>query len=447
LSSFVSTIRGSDGAIRARALAVCVCAAFCGLAFSQEQYSTPKQRIKYVRDVAGQGGANAVSQIAPYLKDPDVKVRIEAAKSIAELGTQASLDPLTQALSDNDPEVQIRATDGLVNFYLPGYLQTGIRGSVKRMRGAISSRFTGDDFGPMIPSYVSVRPEVVQALGKVATGGSSMDSREHAVVALGILRGRAALPDLIAALRTKDSDVIYQALISIQKINDPSAAPPAAFLVRDLIDKVQLAALETQGLLRNQSALPQIRDVFAHPRNQKGKEAALAAIAQMPEPADRDLFGRSLTDKDTDIRTAAAEGLGRLKDPADRQTVQSAFDEELKEEPRMALAFAAVMLGNRDMTEFAPFRYLVNELNSAAWSGVSLAYLTEIARDPEARASLYPVLKTATADEKKGLAQVLSVSGDSASLPYLETLSRDPDSEVAKAGFEALRSLRSRFPH
>jgi len=415
-------------------------------AFCQQEYSTAKQRIKYIRDVAKPGGSSAISRIAPYLKDPEVAVRVEAAKSIAGIGTTACLDPLTQALSDNDPEVQMRATDGLVNFYLPGYLQTGITGSVKRAGGAIKSRFTGDDNDQMVPAFVEVRPEVIQALGRVASGGSSMDSRANAARALGILRGRAALPDLISALRTKNSNVIYESLIALQKINDPSAAPQAAFLLHDLIEKVQIAALDTQGLLRNRSALPDLRDVYAHARNKKVRVTALNAIAQMPEAQDRDLLGRCLSDKETGIRAAAAEGLGRLQDPANRQTVQNAFDQEEKPEPRMALAFADVMLGNRDMSEFAPLRYLVNQLNSAAWRGVTLAYLTELARQLEVRAVLYPALKDANAVEKTGLAQVLGTSGDAATIPYLDTLSHDQDSDVARAGLDALRSLRTRFP-
>jgi len=48
-------------------------------AFCQQEYSTAKQRIKYIRDVAKPGGSSAISRIAPYLKDPEVAVRVEAA--------------------------------------------------------------------------------------------------------------------------------------------------------------------------------------------------------------------------------------------------------------------------------------------------------------------------------------------------------------------------------
>ncbi len=67
------------------------------------------------------------------------------------------------------------------------------------------------------------------------------------------------------------------------------------------------------------------------------------------------------------------------------------------------------------MGEFDPLRYLVNDLNSSAYRGVSRAYLTELARDPEVRQALYPALKEpgVTKDEKTGLAEVLAASGGS----------------------------------
>ncbi len=56
------------------------------------------------------------------------------------------------------------------------------------------------------------------------------------------MRGRQALPDLEQAVRSKDSDVIYEALVAIEKIRDPSSGPAIAFLLHDLNEKVQVTA-------------------------------------------------------------------------------------------------------------------------------------------------------------------------------------------------------------
>ena len=78
-----------------------------------------------IHDLVKQG-PGSIPQLEPFLNDSDPPIRHEAVKAIAELGTSACLAPLIKATSDNDPEVQIHAIDGLVNFYLPGYIKTGI---------------------------------------------------------------------------------------------------------------------------------------------------------------------------------------------------------------------------------------------------------------------------------------------------------------------------------
>jgi HEAT repeat protein len=72
-------------------------------------------RPKDVREAA-KAGSSALPKLQEFLKNPDVEVRVEAVKQITEIGTARSLDPLILATQDNDPEVQIHATDGLVNF-------------------------------------------------------------------------------------------------------------------------------------------------------------------------------------------------------------------------------------------------------------------------------------------------------------------------------------------
>ena len=55
-------------------------------------------------------------------------------------------------------------------------------------------------------------------------------------------------------------------------------------------------------------------------------------------------------------------------------------------------------------------------------------------------------MPTATKGERMGLGAVLAMSGDRDSVPMLETLSMDPDSEVAQEGIRDLRTLRARLP-
>ncbi len=428
---------------QAGVLALAIC--FSSPVPAQDQRLTTKQRIWTARELARQG-SDAMPQLQALLADPVPEVRIEAVKAIVEIDTPRSLEPLIQATRDNHPEVQIRATDGLVNFYLPGYVQTGRIAPLRRVGTAIKGRFT-DLTDQVIDPFVKVPSEVVAALGKLARGGASMEARANAACAIGILRGSAAVPDLIDALRSsKDDQVIFESLIALQKIKDPSAAPKITFLLGDLKEKVQIAALETTGLLGNREALPQLREALERARNTRIRRAALTAIAMIPDPQSRPLYARYLTDNDDGLRAAAAEGLARLQAPADLPLLKKAFNDEREMSPRLSLAFALVMLGKTEVSEFSPLQYLLNTLNSSAWRGVARAFLIELSREQRVRRALEEATRPGTREEKMQLAQILAHTGDAATIACLDALAHDPDTAVAQQGIIALKTLKSRLP-
>src|SRR5579859_6728303 len=267
---------------------------FCSLLAAQ--ITRPKE----VRELA-KGGSNAIPQLQALLKSPDLDIRIEAVKSIVDIGTQRSLDALIEATGDSDPEMQIRATDGLVNFYLPGYVKTGLGASLKRVGRGIKAKFT-DTNDKIIDVYISVRPEVIAALGKLARGGVSMESRANAARAVGILRGQAAIPDLLDAMKSKNDAVLYESLIAIQKIHDKNVAPKLRYLLNDLDEKVQLAAIETTGILQNKDALPDLVGALNRAKSAKVRRGALSAIAMIPDDSSRPLYTKYLSDRDDAMR-------------------------------------------------------------------------------------------------------------------------------------------------
>ena len=215
---------------------------------------------KDVRDQA-KNGPSAIPTLQGYLKGHPPDVRAEAVKQLTEIGTAASLDPLMLATQDDDPQIQILATDGMVNFYSPGYVKTGIAGSLRKVGTSIKGKFT-DTNDLIIDGYVTVRPEVIATIAKLVKSGVNADVRANAAHAEGILRGKAALPELIDAVHSKDTDVIYEALVALQKIRDESAGSAITFRLRDLDSKVQIAAIQTTGVLRNQAAVPDLIDVL-----------------------------------------------------------------------------------------------------------------------------------------------------------------------------------------
>ena len=409
-------------------------------AFAQDlQSPDPKERAKAARALR-ESGPDAIQTLLPLLSDAEKDVRLEAVRSIVTIGTQHSLDPLMQALRDNDPEVQIRATDGLVNFYVPGYVQTGMA----RLSASVRGRFDREN-RDAVDTWITVRPEIVSEIGKLARGGGSMEARANAARAIGILRGKTALPDLIQALQTKDTAVLFEALIAMQKIGDLSAGPRARPLLRDLNERVQIAAIETVGLLRTAEAVPDLQKVFDSSKSVRVRRAALTSLAMLTDPKSRPFFERGFQDKDDKIRAAAAEGFARLNQPADIPMIEKAFEEENKMPARLGMGFALVALGQTKTDQFSPLTYLVNTLNSRAYREVAEPYLVELSRKPPVRSLLYPFVAKSTAEEKMGLARILAVTGDRESLTHVESISKDGETEVAQEGLRALKALRARL--
>jgi HEAT repeat protein len=402
------------------------------------------QTVKQVRAIAKQG-PNALPELAQLIKNPDTQIRTEAVRGIVEIGTPRSLDYLIEATHDVDEGIQIRATDGMVNFYVPGYVAIGVTAKIQRAGTNVKSRFV-DRNDQVIDPYVLVRPEVIQAIGALIRVGSSQDSRANAARAVGILRGKLALPDLYEGVRSKDSDVLYESIIALQKIGDPAAGPKIQYLIRDLKDKVQVAAIETSGLLHNMDALPDLRTVLSTTTKPKVKKATLNAIAMLPSPQDRGIYTEFLKDKDDGMRALAAEGFGRLRDPADVPMLQKADEDEPKRSVQISLAFALVMDGKTELgAEQTPLRFLIDQLNQASYHNAAQALLTEAAYDPAIRAQLYTPMEQGTRDEKINLAQILATTGNKDAEPHLEKISRDLDKQVAEEGLRALRNLRARL--
>src|SRR4051812_15532574 len=133
------------------------------------------QSPKDVRATAKQGSA-AISTIAQYLNSAAPETRVEAINQLIAIGGRDTIDPLIRGTRDSDPEVQIHATDGLVNFYLPGYVRHGLASSLVRAGASVRAKFS-DTNDQNIDAFVVVRPEVIAALGNLARGAASMDAR------------------------------------------------------------------------------------------------------------------------------------------------------------------------------------------------------------------------------------------------------------------------------
>ncbi|MGH9583502.1 MAG: HEAT repeat domain-containing protein [Bryobacteraceae bacterium] len=422
------------------------CALLLALAASAQSPdpSTPKQRISLIRDL-GKKSPQAIPAIARYLRDPDRGVRVEAVKALVKLDTPASLTPLIEATRDNDPEIQIRATDGLVNDYLPGYVVTsGLTGPFTRgVRQA--KAFFNSRSDRVIDAATTIRPDVAQALARLITGAASDDARANAARAAGILRARPAVPALEKALQSKDSDTIFESLVALQKIGDRSAGPAVSFLALDLDQNVQDVALETIGVLRSKSSAPEVRIALRNARSSKIRRAALDTLAILGLPADRLVFLEYARDSDADLRISALEGLGRIREPKDEPVLETGYNQKnVDAKVHLAAAFALVDEGNVSRSEFAPLTYLIENLDQPGRGDTAVAYLTELCRREDVRKAVFAAVPQANKDQKIALCSVFAAVHARDAIPVLNKLSRDLDPDVSFAAAKALHTVQTR---
>jgi HEAT repeat protein len=408
---------------------------------NEEQF-TPKQRIARIRDL-GKRHADALPALTAYLTDPDREIRVEAVKAITKIGGEESLSPLLKATADSDSEVQIRATDGITNFYVPGYVAQGLTGPVTRgLRQAKSVLSVRNN--QVIDPSVTVRADIPPALAAEIGGTSSDAARANAARSAGILRAQGAVPALAASLRAHDSQLILECLVALQKIKDPSAGPSVTPVVRDLDEKVKITALETVGLLRSLPSAPEVRTAFTGAKNDKVRRAALSALAFLGLADDRSLFLQHLDDSDSALRVAALEGLGRIRNPDDYPVLEKAYNEQNAGwEIHLAAAFALVSEGKVDTSDYSPLPYLVENLSNKTRAENAGAYLAELARRDDVQTGLLSEASKANRDQKLALCPVLGESRSPKVTPVLQSLQRDIDPDVALAASRALKLLDS----
>ena len=397
----------------------------------------PNKRIKAVRKLStSPDGSRNFELLVPLLQDESEDVRTAAVRALIRLRLNDAQPLLTGATEDPSPQVQALAVDGLVDFYVPGYVQFG---RLSAFTDGLKKRFSSPT--PLIvPPYVEVRPEAILAIGAVLRSGRRPEARVKAARAIGILRGHQSLDDLLEGVRSGQSTLIRESVLAMKKLEDPSVGPDIVFLLQDPEPKVREAVIQTVGQLQTETAVPGLARIVETDKQHDLRAEALAALAKIPENDQRKLFLRHHASKSKGMRAAAAEGLGRLNEGDDLELIKSHLSSEESLPVKLALAFAVVMMGDT-----GAINILVEGLNSTAHRMEARPFLIETSRNPEVLDKLYGPLRSGSGPQRRHLAHVIAASGTEESLPHLRALTHDRNDDVATAAVEALRSLEFRL--
>lgn len=395
-------------------------------------------RAKAAQDLGKQGDLSTIPALADALNDPSPKVRREVVLALAQFHQSQSLTALEQATKDVDDGVRITAIQCLTGYYTGVLPKSGITGFMSRNWQRATSHFQADD--TKIDPGVAVDPIVVATLIVAMKDTRSNAASREAAKALGILLAKAAVPDLVNAAHSSDTDLAREALNALSKIKDISSGPKLVDLLDSPNKDVKRDACVTLGILRTNAALPKLQTIFQTDSDDKTKVAAMQGLAYIGDKVTVPIFTKALWDNNKDIRQGAAEGLARAADPSSLSELQKAETAEKDASAKLAMEFALTALGKDDA-----LNDVVSELSSKIRGDVAAAYLTELARNPAFLPKLYPFLQSPDSAIRRRLCVVLMYSGDQGSLQQLDRLEHDPDNDVAAAALRAKRAIRGRL--
>jgi HEAT repeat protein len=242
----------------------------------------------------------SLETLLAYLKSPNTNTRRDAARRLGERRerNQLAVEALAVAArKDEDAEVREEAVLALGKIKdfsalldMIGALKdsrTNVRNTAVRSLvmlytehdiDFITNRRAGWNwFNPFLDTsdhetiepYIFVDPSIINALGETARGDSDRDVRVSAIRSLGVLRGQTAIPQLADALNA-DQDVRIDVIRTFIKIGDSSAGSYLTTFFRDSNHKVRTQAMVAAGLLKYKPAVEPLLSVYGLGPEKKG---------------------------------------------------------------------------------------------------------------------------------------------------------------------------------
>jgi HEAT repeat protein len=231
-----------------------------------------------------------------------IEVRVESAYLLGNLSETCAVEPLIQALKDNDSDVRNSAAEAL--------------GMIKDIR--------------------AVEP-LIQALKD-----NDSDVRNSAAEALGMIKDIRAVEPLIQALKDENEDVMAAAFTSLEVIGKP-AVEPLILALKDENSTVRKYAAEALGMIKDIRAVEPLIQALKD-ENEDVMLAADAALNFIGKPAVEPLI-LALKDENSTVRKYAADTLGEILDPRAIDPLTQALKDN-DSDVRNSASFALISLSH-----------------------------------------------------------------------------------------------------
>lgn len=210
-------------------------------------------------------------RVAPWLGDSDARVRRAAADALSREPYAPSVAALGRVLGDPDATVRAAAARALG--------RSGQAAAVAPLLGRL------DD--------------------------NEAEVREAVTLALARLGDPSAVVPLVGKIQDSRPNVRRSVAIALGALGDARASSALALALRDNDELVRMAALSALGRIHADDAVVTIVSLLDEERRPEVREAALAALAQIPSEASVDALIRALSTDDPRERSPVRSALVR----------------------------------------------------------------------------------------------------------------------------------------
>jgi HEAT repeat protein len=189
----------------------------------------PNKKCELIKSLGKHRGDDVLEALVRALKDSDEKVRLYAIGTVQDVGDARAVEPLIEVLmTETARQPCYYATKALARFKTPRAI-AGMVSALEKQKGDLSElAFQLGEVGAK---------EAVDALCKLAesSGDEMAYARRHAVMSLGNIGDRRAIPSLRKALNDKDDGVRERAKTALTGFGEAasggSTSNPVKFFV------------------------------------------------------------------------------------------------------------------------------------------------------------------------------------------------------------------------
>lgn len=390
-------------------------------------------------------GDNKVDRATPDLVeaagDSDRDVRREIIVALTKMMDARALLAFAKLSSDPVKDIREKCLQGIVILYIPR--EGGLSATLNRVANFLNP--WADAWANVIISpEIKVDPSAIDAL-RNRLQDSDEEIRAKAAQALGILRAKDAVPAMLESLRQDRNDnVRFELIRSFRKIQDISVAKDLMSYVTYGDFKVRNEAVLTVGRLRYRAAVPELTALYekeislpAKAIDKTYRALVLDALAFMGDPESKDLFLKEKQSLDEVLRLHAVEGLARIGDPATATDLSRDRLREKDAKLKTAQAYALYKMGRKEYLS-----EVVKALSSRKSKDEAKQYLVEL--KPEELPDLFAETKINDVGARESMAEIFGTIGDKRAIASLQELSQDSRGNITALANQAIRSINAR---